>query len=1536
MIEHRTFGTGLRALLAAALVGSPFAARAVQTAVPAVTWTENLNGALVRAGNELKPVFLLFYGPNCPYCVRLKTETLSEKEVLTALEGFICVSIDTSRDPETARRYGVAGVPLSIILSGDGRIQSYVQGFVDKTRFLGFLDEYHRGGGKRDAAPAELPNWLKALQSGKMPSEQWPRLAAALGIKACRVKLHDAMLACNPCPRREWVALLQHPKLAVRLGAFELLEEIAGSGYGYDPWQESASNRQALERWQNWAACESNEVQQVFAALTDEQTEGYVRDLASGDRDRAARAVRMLEQAGEATIPALEAWMAKAGSVSEDARRRVREVRYFLLLPDTLGTERARISHRLVFGNQDERVRSLAAAASVGGRALPVLADFLSDADSLIREAAVDNLVAAGKNDAFPYLAELLKTEKDEEVIHTVVRSAGSLKGPKAVELVGRFLTHANEDLVVAALSSLGRTKSVTAANAVKECLKNPRWRVRAAALEAIGTLRASMVEDAVAACLDDSDAFVRRSAVMTLASLSAKKSAAKLGELFLKDDALKGPIIAALRAMDKPLPPTFGPALKGKDPEVLLSVMEGVGDGDGEFWRLALPYVTHANTDVACAAIRVVARGGAQSSEARNALARVLRDGDKNRVRTVFESYKSGEESRSRYSFDSTDTEDFDALVEPSVPAGSAGATGVVADALSDLFAAFSGGSVVTSAPATRGNTSPVPAAAGAPAEGVNLQDLFSAFGPAEGTPAATTPSTGSDESTGNGAAPAEAEKIPKADTDWVKAAEAYLGPERDADLRFAAALMLMGMGKGTGVAYLAQSLDSRTADERLAIAKRAEQCGGSMVLPLLKRLLRDASADVRQAAVAACLDSRAGETLTKELLTAAAEPDAILRPADLFKESYEWFSAVRRPTVRRQIGVAVRQILSATADKRYSDPQRILALTLLDTCWKEGDQALVAGYLGDANPFVRRAAWYALGRHQASEFLEKHTTVARDTSEWVRAVVPAVYTPEIARNWAIYFDAETAVEGMSSFSSSSAQKKLPKPVVATLIAMSGDSAVAVRTAAALCLFANREKADLRALASMLESEGAQRMLAYRVMSVVQQMPVSWLREQDAGEVLALLDVVAARTGDDDESRLNGLRKQLVSGTGSAVKPKVVARKADGTLAPAGSSVAGQGGSEGSQAAMRAMPDDGAPRRLVLFFRNPGCPDCARVADLLRALKSEFTDMVVEEANIRKPDDARLNEVLCERFEVPDKYRLIAPAIFCGAGYLAKSEITFESLGRLVGRAEAVATAWRQVNESELARADATLGEVYAAMGFWIVLGAGLLDGINPCAFATIIFLLSYLQMTRRGPREILAVGAAFVAGVFIAYYLLGLGLVEVVVRWALLRRMGQALNWGMAAFVAVVAVLSVWDGIQCLRGRMGDMVLQLPGVLKDRIHEAVRRSTRHRNFVIAAFVAGLVIAVLELACTGQVYLPTLLYMIKTGQGRAGAAGYLALYNVAFVVPLLIVFAGAYGGLRSERVTQWLRQRAAIVKFATAILFAALFVLFVLGGRVG
>jgi len=60
----------------------------------------------------------------------------------------------------------------------------------------------------------------------------------------------------------------------------------------------------------------------------------------------------------------------------------------------------------------------------------------------------------------------------------------------------------------------------------------------------------------------------------------------------------------------------------------------------------------------------------------------------------------------------------------------------------------------------------------------------------------------------------------------------------------------------------------------------------------------------------------------------------------------------------------------------------------------------------------------------------------------------------------------------------------------------------------------------------------------------------------------------------------------------------------------------------------------------------------------------------------------------------------------------------------------------------------------------------------------------------------------------------------------------------------------------------------------------------------------------------------------------QAAAIGYLLVYNVMFIVPLLAILAMTYFGVRSETLGTMLRKRLALAKFGMAALFAGLGVL--------
>ena len=57
----------------------------------------------------------------------------------------------------------------------------------------------------------------------------------------------------------------------------------------------------------------------------------------------------------------------------------------------------------------------------------------------------------------------------------------------------------------------------------------------------------------------------------------------------------------------------------------------------------------------------------------------------------------------------------------------------------------------------------------------------------------------------------------------------------------------------------------------------------------------------------------------------------------------------------------------------------------------------------------------------------------------------------------------------------------------------------------------------------------------------------------------------------------------------------------------------------------------------------------------------------------------------------------------------------------------------------------------------------------------------------------------------------------------------------------------------------------------------------------------------------------------------RALATGYLLLYNLLFILPLVVVFVLTYFGTSSMQLGLFLQKRTAAIKLGTAVLFAAL-----------
>jgi len=340
-----------------------------------------------------------------------------------------------------------------------------------------------------------------------------------------------------------------------------------------------------------------------------------------------------------------------------------------------------------------------------------------------------------------------------------------------------------------------------------------------------------------------------------------------------------------------------------------------------------------------------------------------------------------------------------------------------------------------------------------------------------------------------------------------------------------------------------------------------------------------------------------------------------------------------------------------------------------------------------------------------------------------------------------------------------------------------------------------------------------------------------------------------------------------------------------------------------------------------VAYFYQTGCNECSRVEADLNYLKTQYPQMQVVDFNIY--DHADLATWLLEQIGYEGDFQ--TPALIIGEKVLVGEEILPENIKPILEtyKTTGVEPLWLDFDPEEGRQ---TIVDRFKNMGWMAVVFAGLIDGINPCAFATLIFFVSYLTLSGRQGKEVLWVGGGFTLGVFLAYLAVGLGLYQVLEMVSETLDVIAKIVYGVTGvFCLVLAGLSFRDYKKAREGDIHDMLLTLPEPMRKRINATIRRGRKTRNYILGAFGAGIMISFLELACTGQVYLPTIIFVSSIPELRLQAFLYLFLYNLLFILPLVVIFVLVYYGTTSKDLTHWLHEKAAAVKFAMSIVFIAL-----------
>jgi len=212
----------------------------------------------------------------------------------------------------------------------------------------------------------------------------------------------------------------------------------------------------------------------------------------------------------------------------------------------------------------------------------------------------------------------------------------------------------------------------------------------------------------------------------------------------------------------------------------------------------------------------------------------------------------------------------------------------------------------------------------------------------------------------------------------------------------------------------------------------------------------------------------------------------------------------------------------------------------------------------------------------------------------------------------------------------------------------------------------------------------------------------------------------------------------------------------------------------------------------------------------------------------------------------------------------------------------------------------------------------SGVLDGINPCAFAVMLFMITLFftrEVTVESPRKhknmVLLFGSTYILAVYLTYLSIGLTLRKVIDTIPFPHMISKIGSIVLIIAGIIKLINHFWPG----RG----ISLKLSKSARLKI-ATVKVSTLPSTFAI-----GVLVALFEFPCTGGIYV-AILSILATKSTFLRGIIYLLIYNFAFILPLIaILIISTNTGLTIFSLRKWQQKGRKQMELLESLIYISL-----------
>ncbi len=210
------------------------------------------------------------------------------------------------------------------------------------------------------------------------------------------------------------------------------------------------------------------------------------------------------------------------------------------------------------------------------------------------------------------------------------------------------------------------------------------------------------------------------------------------------------------------------------------------------------------------------------------------------------------------------------------------------------------------------------------------------------------------------------------------------------------------------------------------------------------------------------------------------------------------------------------------------------------------------------------------------------------------------------------------------------------------------------------------------------------------------------------------------------------------------------------------------------------------------------------------------------------------------------------------------------------------------------------------------LIIISAAIDSINPCAIGVLILMVSVVLGGKGSLKKLLFLGGLYIFAIFITYLIAGLGLIYFLANIPLFVTEYLALFVG--SLVILAGLLEIKDFFWYGKG----FSLQIPPYFAQKIHEYSKNLTVPGVIFLGAFIAGV-----ELPCTGAPYLAII--TVLSMNFNLAAFVLLIIYNIIFVLPLVVILLLVAGGTKISALQKWKQENKGYMRFAIGLLLVGL-----------